>query len=61
LRTIQIDSTAFPSDKAYMSTDLHTIDQELDEVLVKLMKHEPRDPEAIRQACERMNQMREQT
>ena len=43
-----------------MTTELHTIDYEIDEILAKLVKHEPRDPEAIRLACERMDQMSEE-
>ena len=39
---------------------LPTIDQELDEILAKLVKGEPRDPEAVRLACERMDRMREE-
>ncbi|MDB5336173.1 MAG: hypothetical protein JWN70_1792 [Planctomycetaceae bacterium] len=43
-----------------MTTELHTIDHDIDEVLAKLVKHEPRDPEAVRLACERMDQMSEE-
>ena len=43
-----------------MATELHTIDHELDDILAKLVKHEPRDPEAVRLACERMDQLREE-
>lgn len=39
---------------------LPTIDQEIDDVLSKLVKGEPRDPEAVRLACERMDRMREE-
>ncbi len=44
-----------------MSASTHpTIDQGLDEILAKLVKGEPRDPEAVRLACERMDRMREE-
>ena len=44
-----------------MTTEtIPSIDQELDDVLAKLVKGERRDPEAIRLACERMDRMREE-
>jgi len=44
-----------------MATDTsQSIDHDMDEVLAKLVKHEPRDPEAVRLACERMDQMSEE-
>jgi hypothetical protein len=44
-----------------MTTEtIPSIDQELDDVLAKLVKGERRDPEAVRLACERMDRMREE-
>ncbi len=44
-----------------MTTEtIPSIDQEIDDVLAKLVKGERRDPEAVRLACERMDSMREE-
>lgn len=44
-----------------MATDTtQTIDHDIDDILAKLVRHEPRDPEAVRLACERMDQMSEE-
>ena len=48
-----------------MSIDISTTDEvtqrDLEELIAKLMRGEPRDPEAVRRACERMDRMREET
>ncbi len=44
-----------------MTTEtIPSIDQELDDILAKLVKGERRDPEVVRLACERMDRMREE-
>ncbi len=44
-----------------MATEtIPSIDQELDDVLAKLVKGERRDSEAVRLACESMDRMREE-
>ena len=44
-----------------MATEtIPSIDQELDDILAKLVKGERRDPDAVRLACERMDRMREE-
>lgn len=35
--------------------------KDLEDLIAKIMRGEPRDPEAMRLACERMDRMREET
>lgn len=47
-----------------MSTEIENTEvsqHALEELIGKLMRGEPRDPEAMRLACERMDRMREET
>ena len=48
-----------------MSTNVSTTEEvtqrDLEELIAKLMRGEPRDPEAVRRVCERMDRMREKT
>ncbi len=66
LRTgqISVDLPANPSDNQIMSTETITTEvtkQQFDEVIAKLMRGEPRDPEEMRKSRERMDFMREET
>jgi hypothetical protein len=66
LRTgqISVDLRAYSADDRNMSTETITTEvtkQEFDELIAKLMRGEPRDPEEMRKSRERMDFMREET
>ena len=66
LRTGQIsfDLPTNSADNQIMSTETITTEvtkQEFDELIAKLMRGEPRDPEEMRKSRERMDFMREET
>ena len=63
-RQISVDLHAYSADNQNMSTETITTEvtkQQFDELIAKLMRGEPRDPEEIRKSRERMDFMREET
>ncbi len=66
LRTgqIPVDHRAYSAENQNMSTETITTEvtkQQFDELIAKLMRGEPRDPEEMRKSRERMDFMREET
>ena len=66
LRTgqISVDVRAYAADNRKMAIETITTEvtkQEFDELIAKLMRGEPRDPEEMRKSRERMDFMREET
>ena len=61
---ISVDLLSNSADNRNMSTETITTEvtkQEFDELIAKLMRGEPRDPEEMRKSRERMDFMREET
>ena len=44
-----------------IQTTAEVTTNDLEELIAKMMRGEPRDPEAMRLACERMDRIREET
>ena len=62
-RQISVDLQTYSSDNQNTSTETITTEvtkQEFDELIAKLMRGEPRDPEEIRKSRERMDLLREE-
>ncbi len=62
-RQISVDLQAYSSDNQNTSKETITTEvtkQEFDELIAKLMRGEPRDPEKIRKSRERMDFLREE-